>query len=76
MFSKISVKGADIHPLYKHLTESAEPAGPISWNFNKFLIDRQGRIIARWGSRTAPEDPELIKKVEEAIQQAGFSAIT
>lgn len=67
MFSKISVKGADIHPLYKFLTESAEPPGPISWNFNKFLIDKEGRIVARWGSRTAPESKELVGKLEETL---------
>ena len=67
MFSKISVKGADIHPLYKYLTESSEPAGPVSWNFNKFLIAPDGRIVGRWGSRTAPEDKEMNGKVEEAL---------
>ena len=67
MFSKISVKGDKIHPLYKYLTESSEPAGPISWNFNKFLIAPDGRIIGRWGSRTTPEDKELNEKVEEAL---------
>jgi len=67
MFSKISVKGDKIHPLYKHLTESSEPAGPISWNFNKFLIGPDGRIIGRWGSRTTPEDKELVGKLEETL---------
>ncbi len=67
MFAKISVKGADIHPLYKLLTESSEPSGPISWNFNKFLIDKEGHIAARWGSRTAPESKELIAKLEETL---------
>ena len=67
MFSKISVKGGDIHPLYKYLTESSEPAGPVSWNFNKFLIAPDGRIVGRWGSRTTPEDKEMNGKVEEAL---------
>ena len=67
MFSKISVKGDKIHPLYKYLTESSTPAGPVSWNFNKFLIAPDGRIIGRWGSRTTPEDKELNEKVEEAL---------
>lgn len=70
MFSKISVKGADIHPLYKYLTESSGlEAGSISWNFNKFLVDPSGRIVARWGSRTAPDSKELTGKVEEALAQ-------
>lgn len=67
MFSKISVKGDKIHPLYKYLTESSTPAGPISWNFNKFLIAPDGRIVGRWGSRTTPEDKELNQKVEETL---------
>lgn len=70
MFSKISVKGADQHPLYQYLTGKAtdpEFAGEISWNFNKFLAGRDGKIIGRFGSRTAPEDAELVKAVEGAL---------
>ena len=69
MFSKISVKGAKIHPLYKYLTESSQPAGDISWNFNKFLVDGSGRIVARWGSRTTPEDKELAEKIQETLSR-------
>ena len=67
MFSKISVKGAKIHPFYKYLTESSQPAGDISWNFNKFLVDGSGRVVARWGSKTTPEDKELNEKIEESL---------
>lgn len=70
MFSKISVKGKDIAPLYKYLTEketNPDFAGDISWNFNKFLIDRQGKIAARFGSRTTPEDEEVIRAIEQAL---------
>jgi glutathione peroxidase len=67
VFSKITVKGPKIHPLYQHLTEASEPAGPISWNFNKFLIGPDGRIVARWGSRTTPEDKELTGKLEQTL---------
>lgn len=70
MFSKISVKGKDIAPLYKYLTEketNPKFAGDISWNFNKFLIDRQGKIIARFGSRTTPEDAEVIRAIEQTL---------
>ena len=55
MFAKLSVKGDDQHPLYRFLTSKEtdpEFAGAITWNFNKFLVDRQGRIVARFGSRT------------------------
>ena len=68
MFSKISVKGADIHPLYKYLTETGQPAGPIGWNFNKFLVDGSGRIAARWGSKTTPDAKELTGKIEETLK--------
>jgi len=70
MFAKISVKGKDQHPLYHYLTAketNPEFAGAISWNFNKFLIGRDGRILARFGSRTAPEDGELIEAIRKAL---------
>ena len=70
MFSKVSVKGKEIHPLYKYLTGTAQPPGPISWNFNKFLIGPDGRIVARRGSRAAPDSKELIAKIEELIGPA------
>ena len=70
MFSKISVKGKAIHPLYVFLTdEKLHPGagGPISWNFNKFLIGRDGAVLAHFGSRTAPDDPELAAAIETAL---------
>ena len=73
MFSKISVKGKTIHPLYAFLTdEKLHPGagGPISWNFNKFLVGRDGAILAHYGSRTAPDDPELAAAIETALQAA------
>lgn len=72
MFSKISVKGKDIAPLYQFLTSketNPEFAGDISWNFNKFLVDRSGKIIARFGSRTRPESDELVQAIERALAQ-------
>lgn len=73
MFAKISVKGKTIHPLYAYLTdEKLHPGagGAISWNFNKFLIARNGAILAHFGSRTAPDDPELTNAIEAALQAA------
>ena len=70
MFAKISVKGKDQHPLYHYLTDSAtnpQFAGAIAWNFNKFLVDRQGQIINRFGSRVKPEDEKLIQAIEGAL---------
>jgi glutathione peroxidase len=67
MMSKISVKGTDKAPLYRYLTESStagEFAGEITWNFNKFLIGKDGKIIARFASNVAPEDPKLVEAVK------------
>ena len=70
MMSKVSVLGDDKAPLYKFLTEketAKELAGEVSWNFNKFLIDRNGNLIARYPSPTAPQDPKVTKEVEKAL---------
>jgi glutathione peroxidase len=70
LFAKLSVKGSDKHPLYKYLTEkesNPEFSGEISWNFNKFLIGRDGKIVQRFGSRTKPEDPVVRQAVEKAL---------
>jgi len=67
LFSKISVKGADIHPLYKHLTGGAGFDGDITWNFNKFLVDGRGQVVARYGSKTEPLAPELVATLERLL---------
>jgi len=70
MFSKISVKGPDKHPLYQYLTDaSTNPkfAGEIKWNFNKFLIDKQGNIAARFDSKDTPEGETLVGAIEKAL---------
>jgi glutathione peroxidase len=56
MFSKISVKGDDMHPLYEFLTSKAENGvidAPVKWNFQKFLIGKDGRVITSIGNRTS-----------------------
>ena len=60
---KISVKGDDIYPLFKYLTEAPNPdfTGEIKWNFEKFLIDEHGNLIHRFRSQTTPLSPELTK---------------
>jgi glutathione peroxidase len=72
MFSKVSAKGSDIHPLYKFLTDTASNpkfAGEITWNFNKFLIDRNGNTIARFESSDEPESAEVTQAIEEALKK-------
>ena len=70
LFSKISVKGDDMHPLYTFLTDKTtnpEFEGSITWNFNKFLIGKDGSVIGRFDTRTEPESEEIITAIEEAL---------
>lgn len=68
MFSKISVKGDDQHPLYKKLAAQPAPVGgDPKWNFTKFLVDRSGNVVARFDTRTAPADTELNRQIDELL---------
>lgn len=70
MFAKVSVRGKDIHPLYKFLTEKeSNPnfSGKITWNFNKFLVSPQGEIVGRFASRVNPLDKQLIRAIEGVL---------
>lgn len=72
LFSKISVRGKDQHPLYVWLTsKDANPnfSGAISWNFNKFLIGRDGTVAARFGSKETPDSENMKKAIETALGQ-------
>lgn len=68
IFAKIDVNGKDTHPLYVYLKEKAPGilgTKSIKWNFTKFLIDKQGTVITRYGSSTKPE--ELIEDIEKLL---------
>ena len=70
MFSKISVKGDDIHPLYAYLTDeetNAPYGGDIKWNFHKFLVDQDGNVIGRYESKVEPMSDELTAAIETAL---------
>ncbi|MBF0122381.1 MAG: glutathione peroxidase [Candidatus Omnitrophica bacterium] len=67
LFAKTSVKGADINPLFKYLTEDSALKGPVTWNFNKFLIDGSGQVIDRYDSRVKPLDLEVVTAIEKAL---------
>lgn len=70
MFEKISVKGDDTHPLYIQLTEQPDPiGGEPEWNFTKFLIDRNGDVVARFGPRTKPDDEQLVAAIDELLEE-------
>jgi glutathione peroxidase len=66
MYAKISVKGDDIAPLYHFLTSSN--GGDVKWNFTKFLVDGNGKVIGRFESKVTPESPELTGAVEAALK--------
>jgi glutathione peroxidase len=71
MFGKLNVNEPDQAPLYAYLTSFADEegnAGPIQWNFEKFLIGRDGRVVRRIRPRTEPEDPALVAAIEEQLR--------
>ncbi len=71
MFSKISVKGTDQHPFYTFLTNEKSNtgfAGDISWNFEKFLLSKDGKTLSRFSPKTKPDAPEVIDAIEKALK--------
>ena len=71
MFSKVSVKGADSTPLYQFLTDKQSnpaTAGEIKWNFTKFLVDRNGKVIARFEPAITPESADVTGAIEKALK--------
>jgi len=69
---KLDVNGSTNHPLYRLLAgEGAEFPGEITWNFEKFLVDGQGRVLARFSPRTEPNDPQVLKAIDEALAVQG-----
>jgi glutathione peroxidase len=68
LFDKIEVNGPNRHPLYVALAGQASPfPGDIKWNFTKFLISRDGKILKRFESRTTPDSPEVLAAIESAL---------
>jgi len=74
MFSKIKVNGEDAHPLYKYLTSDdlpVEPKGEIKWNFEKFLVGRDGEVLTRFRSAVKPGSEQMTKAIEKALAEEG-----
>lgn len=67
MMAKVSVKGADKHPLFAYLTESSPIPGEIKWNFSKFLFDKNGALVARYLSNVEPMDTLLTSRIESVF---------
>lgn len=65
MYEKVSVKGEDASPLYRELLAATGEAP--GWNFHKYLVDRNGQVVASFGSRTKPDDPALVARLEELL---------
>ena len=64
MFSKVVVKGEGIHPLFDFLTKAK--GGEIKWNFNKFLVGKDGKLVERFEPKVEPTSPEVISAIEKA----------
>lgn len=74
MFSKIDVNGEKAAPLYKYLTGkdsglTGDDAGKVGWNFEKFLISRDGQVVARFRTRTQPDSVEFVNAVEKELNK-------
>jgi glutathione peroxidase len=65
MFSKTAVKGKDAHPLFAALAKTSGKTP--GWNFNKYLIDREGKLVSHYGSMTSPNDKALLAAIEKAL---------
>jgi glutathione peroxidase len=64
MYAKVSVLGSDKTPLYSYLTQTG---GDVKWNFTKFLVGKDGKVITRFESAVKPDSPELVSAVEKAL---------
>ena len=70
LYAKLDVKGPKQSPLYEILTNAPDDtgkAGDVKWNFEKFLVGKDGRVVRRFRSRTTPEDPAVVGAIEELL---------
>ncbi|MBV9463070.1 MAG: glutathione peroxidase [Verrucomicrobiae bacterium] len=67
LFDKVHAKGPQKDPLYAYLTSAATPPGEVGWNFEKFLIGKDGKVAGRFKSAVKPDDPELIGAIEREL---------
>jgi glutathione peroxidase len=66
LFDKVHARGAEQHPLYAKLTQ-AEPKGEVSWNFEKFLVNKKGEVVNRFKSSVGPDSSELVTAIEREL---------
>jgi glutathione peroxidase len=67
MFDKVHAKGFEQHPLYAALTKAVEPTGDVAWNFEKFIVNKKGEVIARFKSSVRPDSSEIIAVIEAEL---------
>lgn len=67
LFDKVHARGAKQHPLYAYLTSAANPDGEVLWNFEKFLVSRQGMVVGRYSSSVSPDSPQLVAAIETEL---------
>jgi glutathione peroxidase len=70
LFSKISVVGKSQHPLYRYLTEQSAFPGRVTWNFQKYLVDRSGRVIGKYDPGMDPLSPVILTDIEKALAKS------
>lgn len=70
LFAKVVIKGEQKSPLYKYLQEGNHPGrAEVDWNFSKYLVGRDGKVVAHYPSKTVPDDPELIAAIEQELEK-------
>ena len=70
LFDKVTVKGPEKHPLYAELSGPESPfPGDVKWNFGKFLVGKDGKILARFEPKTKPDAPEVLEAIETALKK-------
>jgi glutathione peroxidase len=67
LFAKTKIRGENKHPLYRYLTEKSPFTGEVRWNFEKYLVDRKGSVIARYYSSVLPLSEEIISDLERTL---------
>lgn len=68
MFAKISVRGEDAHPMYKQIAAQAKPiGGDPQWNFTKYLVDKNGNVVARFDPKVKPDDATMNRRIDELL---------
>jgi glutathione peroxidase len=69
LFSKISVRGDDQHPLYRYITKDSPFPGEVKWNFQKYLVDKKGTLVAMFPSKTKPTERLVVERIESLLKQ-------